>query len=409
MPFVSRWTDVSVAAGARAVSTCGDVLAATVLALALQKSGAGGGAISALLLAAAFPLVVLAPITGRIADRVDSRVVLIGTGLAQAAVATVLAFAQSTVMIIALVGVLSCGLALTQPTLAALLPAMVRAADLPRASGVTQTASTTGMLLAPPLAGLLVGSFGTRVPLLLDAATYLAPVVAGLVLRTRRTAGPVAAASPVAWRLRGDRLLTVMVIAVAAVVGGVGAINVIEVFFIRADLGASTTMFGLVSGAWAAGQLVGAVVFARLARGRRPGDLIWGVLIFLAGCCVAVLGGSAVPRAALLIPLWLAGGACNGGLNVYTTVIVGLRVPAAARGRAFAVEGAAVQGAGMAGLLLGGMLVDHFDARLLVAAAGLAGLLAVLVCAPPVARAVRDKAQPGATGHPVRAGDSVGS
>src|SRR5690349_15366838 len=165
MSFISdgsRWGDVYLAAGARGISVCGDFLAATALALALQQAGAGGLAVSGLLLAAALPLAVLAPVTGRIADRVDSRTLLIVAGLGQAAVCTALAFVTEPMVIIALVGVLACGLAVTQPTLAALLPAMVRREDLARASGINQTADTIGMLIAPALAGVLVGQFGAR-------------------------------------------------------------------------------------------------------------------------------------------------------------------------------------------------------------------------------------------------------
>jgi MFS family permease len=411
MSFTTRWHDVYLAAGARAVSTCGDFLAATALTLALQQAGAGGTTISALMLAATVPLVVLAPLTGRLADRVDSRIILVATGSVQAVICAALAFAGSPALIIALVAALACGLAVTQPTLAALLPAMVRREDLSKAGGINQTAGTLGMLLAPALAGVLVGQFGTRLPLLLDAMTYLALVVAGLLLRTRRgpaadTNGPVVADAsgeaadpsrpagdrprPVVWRMRGDRLLTVMIAAVAAVVGGVGAINVVEVFFVRETLGASATMYGLVTGAWTAGCLVGSVLFGRLGRGLTdPARLVRGLLVQLAACCAAVLVAASVRSAAPLIALWLVGGAFNGAPNVSTTVVIALRVPERARGRAFAVFGSAVQGAGMGGLLLGGVLLGRFDPRVLIAGAGAAGLVAVAACVPSVRAAVR--------------------
>lgn len=200
----SRWPDVWLAATARGTTICGDFLAATALALALQGSGAGGLAVSGLLLAATLPLVVLAPLTGRLADRVDSRTLLVTVGLAQAVICTLLAVAEHPVLVVGLVALLACGLAVTQPCLAALLPAMVRPADLPRASAISQNAVSLGALGGPVLAGLLVGQFGTRVPLLLDAVTYLALVVAGLLLRTRRggrrpataAAGPAGGEAP---------------------------------------------------------------------------------------------------------------------------------------------------------------------------------------------------------------------
>ena len=388
----SRWSDVYLAAGARGVSACGDFLAATALALALQQAGAGGLAVSGLLLAAALPLAVLAPITGRIADRVDSRTVLVVAGFAQAAVCAALAFVTRPVAIIALVAVLACGLAVTQPTLAALLPAMVRRADLARASGINQTASMVGMLIAPALAGVLVGQFGARVPLLLDAATYLSLVAAGLLIRTRRAhlAQPARAATG-SWRLRDDRLVAVMVGAIAAVVAGVGAINVIEVFFIRETLGSSATMFGLISATWTAGMLLGALLFGRIGhRYTGAGRLVRLSLLLAAITCAVVLAAAGVWQAALLLPLWLIGGIANGGINVFTNVVMAERVPAAARGRAFAAMGAAVQGAGMVGFAIGGPLVDRFEPRPLVAAAGLAGLVAVAFCLPAVRRAGRE-------------------
>jgi MFS family permease len=413
----SRWSDVYLATAARGISTCGDFLAATALVLALQSAGAGGMAVSGLLVAATLPLVLLAPLTGRLADRVDSRTLLVGAGLAQAASCAALAYAEHPALIIALAALLACGLAVTQPTLAALVPAMVRRADLARAGALNQTAGTLGALAGPALAGLLVGQFGVRPPLLLDAVSYLAIVAAGLLLRTRRggarpaTPAPADAPAPApdladppapatarasadapapAWRLRQDPLLVAMVVTLAGVIGGVGAINVIEVFFIRETLGSSTTMYGVVTGAWTAGVLVGAWIFARLARRwADDGTLVLATLAMLGGCCLMVLASAAVPAAQLLVPLWLIGGLCNGGDNVLNAVVLAHRVPPAARGRAFATLGAAVQGASMLGYLAGGVLLEHFAPRPLVAAAGIAGLLLVAGFTVPVRRVVR--------------------
>ncbi|MEO3748513.1 MFS transporter [Plantactinospora sp. B5E13] len=433
----SRWTDVHLAAGARAFSTCGDYLAATSLALALQSAGAGGLAVSGVMLAATLPLVLLAPLTGRLADRVDSRRLLIGAGLVQAACCAVLAYTERAEVIMLLVALLACGLAVTQPVLAALLPEMVRREDLPRASAVNQTAGFLGLLVAPGLAGLLVGEFGVRLPLLLDAASYLALVGAGLLLRTRRggrrstAVGRVAAgtgstaatgATPPGrgdvgesagpgWRLRHDPLLWTMVLAIAATVAGVGAVNVIDVFYVRETLAASTTTYGLVSMAWTAGMLAGSWLLAGAA-GRLPDDAarVWSVLAMLGLACLAVLFGATVPTAGWLIPLWLLGGVANGGLNVFSNLLMVDRVPATVRGRAFATQSAAIQGAGMLGYLVGGLLLTRFAPRPLVAVTALAGLAVVAAVVPVVLRAVRTESirrpgpKPGAAPEPEPAG-----
>lgn len=404
MSFTSRWSDVYVAAGARAVSVCGDFLAATTLALVLQQAGHGGLAVSGLMVAAALPLALAAPIAGRIADRVDSRTILVVAGFAQAAICVVLAFTHHPVAVIGLVALLACGLAVTQPTLAALIPEMVREDDLAKASGINQTAGVIGMMIAPALAGVLLGQTGARLPLLLDAASYLSLVVAGFVLRTRRRQKAEAKISAgTSFRLRDDRVLTVMVGAMAAVIAGVGLFNVVAVFLIRDTLGASTTVFGLVEACWTVGMLVGSVLFARVPRDRMT---VRGLLLISAAICVPMLAAAGVGSAGWLVPLWLLGGLGNAGANVYVMVIIADRTAKAVRGRAFAVTAAAFQGAGLAGLLLAGPLVERFEPRPLVAASAVLGLVTALVClvfvrpATPGTRAAVDP-------EPVR--DSVGA
>src|SRR5216110_692313 len=105
-PRPDRWTDVHLASIARAVSTCGDFLAAIALVITLQTRGAGGFAVAALLIAAAAPPTLLAPLTGRLADRVDSRRLLVATTLAETVVCVLLSFATATPVIIGLVALL---------------------------------------------------------------------------------------------------------------------------------------------------------------------------------------------------------------------------------------------------------------------------------------------------------------
>ncbi|MFY1685648.1 MFS transporter [Micromonospora sp. WMMD730] len=405
----SRWSDVWIAATARGTTMCGDFLAATALALALQSAGASGLAVSGLLLAATLPLVLCAPLAGRLADRVDSRTLLVTVGSIQAVICVLLAFATQPAVVIGLVALLACGLAVTQPCLAALLPAMVRPGDLPRASAVSQTAGSLGALAGPVLAGLLVGEFGTLVPLLLDAVSYLALVGAGLALRTRRggrrtVTATVGTGPAPAWRLRADPLMLALVVSTAAVITAIGGINVIEVFFIRETLDSSATVYGLVGAAWMAGMLPGSWLAARVARRLTDdGALVHGVLATLAGCSLVVVLAATVPTAALLVPLWLIGGAANGGDNVFATVLTARRVPEPLRARAYAVIGAAVQGGSMAGYLLGGVLLAVLPPRPLIAAAGVAGLLVVLAFVPVVTRAVRHSRSGPRT--PTRTGD----
>ena len=392
-----RWVDVYLSAAARAVSTCGDFLAATALVLALQARGAGGYAVAAILLAAAVPPVVLAPLTGRLVDRVDSRVLLVAAGLGQAVVCAALAYTTSTVLIVVLAALLAAGLAVTQPTLSALLPAMVNRAGLPKAAAIGQTATSLGGLLAPVLGGLLFGAFGPRVPLLLDAASFLAIALLGLVLRTRRNAGPAApsalpvsapgesAAQPV-WRLRADALLFPLMVVTGAVVAVVSAVNVIDVFFVRGELHASATVYGLIAAVWVAAMMGGAWAVAKAKLGDAGIGL--GLFATLGLLCVVAASLSLVPTLGWLIPVMVIGGVLNGCFNTALGVLLGSRVPAAVRGRAYATLGAIANGANAAGYLLGGVLLAVLAVRPTLALVGIGGLLVTLVFAAPTLRAI---------------------
>jgi MFS family permease len=168
--------------------------------LALEQRGDGGLAVAAVLIAAAAPPVLLVRWTGRLVDRADSRLLLVGTGLVQAGVCVALAFASGVAEIIALVAVLAAGLAVTGPSLAALLPAMVRVDDLPRVTALGQTANSVGILMAPALGGVLAA---------------------------------------------------------------VSLVNVAEVFFIRQGLHSTAAVFGLLSATWIGATIVGGQLLGR--------------------------------------------------------------------------------------------------------------------------------------------------
>jgi MFS family permease len=446
----SRWRDVYLASGARAVSSCGDFLAATALVLELQQRGAGGFAVAAVLIAAAAPPVLLVRWTGRLADRADSRLLLVATGLAQAAVCVALAFASGPAEIIALVAVL-------QPCLSALLPSMVPADDLPKAMALNQTAGSLGLMLAPALGGLLMARFGLRVPLLADAGSYLAIAAAGRLIRTRRGArtrdrmavitrapeqpdsgrgaipeeggapradGALEATSREArdgarnqadsgaregWGVRRDPLVRAAVVLVGAVVAAASLVNVAEVFFIRATLHSTASAYGLMDSVWVSAAVAGGWWVAR----RRPSDP--GVARLLLGSlaltCLGVALMATVPAVGWLVPVSVLGGLGNGGVNVAAAVLLGRRVPAAMRGRAFAVFGAVANGANVAGLLLGGALLAVVPVRAAIAAAGLGGLAATAAFAWPVLRAIaREQAaarEPARAAEPGRLSEGV--
>jgi MFS family permease len=400
---------VYLAAGARAVSSCGDLLAATALVLQLQARGAGGYAVAAILIAATLPPVLLARWAGRLADRADSRLLLASTGVAQAGACLALAFASGPAEMISLVAVLAAGLAVTQPCLSALVPSMVTAGDLPRAVAIGQTATSAGAMLAPALGGVLVGHFGLRVPLLADAASYLAIAAAGWLIRARRSAraSGTLAARPggAAWRLRQDRLLWSVIVLIGAVVAAVSLVNVAEVFFVRGVLHSTTTVYGLIDSVWTCGAVAGAWLIAR----RRPADPAMAVALLgaLAITCLSVALIATAGNVGWLVPISVAGGLANGGLNTAANVLMGRRVPPAVRGRAFAAFYAVANAATTLGYLAGGLLLELLPVRVVIASAGLAGLAVTAAFTLPVLHATAREKVPGHRGEPDTSRDNV--
>ena len=187
------------------------------------------------------------------------------------------------------------------------------------------------------------------------------------------------------WGVRRDPLVRAAVVLVGAVVAAASLVNVAEVFFIRATLHSTTSAYGLMESVWVSASVAGGWWVAR----RRPSDSGVARLLLgsLAVTCLGVALMATVPAVGWLAPVSVLGGLGNGGVNVAAAVLLGRRVPAAMRGRAFAVFGAVANGANVAGLLLGGVLLAVVPVRAAIAAAGLGGLAATAAFALPVLRA----------------------
>lgn len=399
----SRWRDVGLAASARGVSLAGDLLSATALLLVLQGRGAGGFAVAALLLAASGPLVLLAPLTGRLVDRADSRTLIVLVATVQTACCVVMAYTRSTPVLVGLVALVAAGAAITQPTFAALLPEMVRREDLPRAVAVGQTAGSIGMLAGPALAGVLVGLYGQRLPLLLDGVSFLWVAVVGLLIATRRAPlgrsrtndAPKATNDPPfvldrreGWAWRRDSLLFPMIVMVALVVAVVSLINVVEVFFVRETLHSSTTMYGVLAATWTGSMMIGSWLVAR-RKSTDDAGLSIGMTAALAFNCAGIAVAGLVPSVGWLLPLWLLGGVGNGVINSIIAVLLSRRTPAEVRGQAFAHLGAVASAANITGYLVGGALVGPVAPGTLIFGSGLLGVVVVGFCALPMLRAAR--------------------
>ncbi|MET7614989.1 MFS transporter [Streptomyces seoulensis] len=377
------WRDVYVLAGMRGLSFAGDIAAATALTLLLQANGAGSYAVMALLLAAAVPPALLAPLTGRFADRFDSRRLIVTVASLQ--ILACLAMTQTTTpaLLIVLAVLLSTGLAFTHPVFAGLPAAMVGKDNIPRASAISQTTAMAGMVIAPGIAGFLTAHFGVRISLLLDAASFAVVVAGALTIRTRLHHTAPAAQNPAdagkqtgpVYRVSGDRFLRSILAVSGVVMAAASIINVLIVFYVRDTFGGSEETYGLIMSAWMAGLVPGALLVRRIKKLSHEALLIGSFLCISVG----ILATGLAPGAWWIVPCYIIGGFGNGAQATVTHIVINLRVPDSHRGRAFAALGAVSNTGPALGYLMGGVILGFIQPRYAFLLAGTCSLLAVLV------------------------------
>ncbi len=382
----SRWSDVYISASVQLFGATGTFLVMVTLLLGLQERGASGMQVATLIIAEALPMVVLGKVMGRLVDRFDSRWLLVVAGLGQVASCRLLVSSERFGWVLAGGVALATFSAVAGPTRAALLPAMVTRDDLPKASAIGQTAGSIGLMAGPALAGLLVGTSDVRRALQVASFGFVATIIAGLLIKTRRGASVSKVDTPpVAWKLADDPMLRAAAWGFALVIGAVSAVNVAAVFFIRGTLGSSATMYGLVDAAWTAGMLAGAWLFARWLRPHTT-DLAVVRWMFVSLGVLSVIVGAvgAAPAVLWVVPCYLLGGTLNGGENVMVGTLLGRRAPGPARGRASAALQSRVQGGALLGYVAGGLALDVIEPRWVFIGAGVLGLLAVLLVGPGI-------------------------
>ncbi len=386
MPFTSSRRDVYLVAGARSLSWLGDEVAMVALMLSAQAHGRGAAAVAALLFANALPLVLLSAPVGRLVDRFDNRILLVSSGLSQAAICTALAFASSQVEILALLALLGAGQSINSATWSALVPAIVPRDELASAIGTVQAATTLAGVVAPALGGLLYAGYGTRVPLLIDAVSFLAVVTAALTIRTRRAVTNTRGRHGGLAIVRADALLSPLVGMLALFVLLGSMVNVVDVFLIRGTLHASATWYGLAGACYAIGAFGGAVGSGRL-RGVPP--LARGLVAACATLAIGLAAMGCVPSVVWLLPIGVVAGAANGVLSVTLSSLVMGRTSPDERGRVAALMSGVSSGTQLAAFVVAGALTSALDPRAVFVLAGGCGLLAPVLLGRRVLRAAR--------------------
>jgi NRE family putative nickel resistance protein-like MFS transporter len=160
---------------AQTINLVGDALTWLGLALlAFELVGEQAGTVLAgALTLRVLAFVVLSPLAGAIADRVDRKRLMIGTHLARMAIVCLLPFVTQVWQIYAIVLALNVFYAFFAPTYTATIPLVTTPTDRSQAIALSSATNQLLGVLGPGLAGSLAAFVGTRQVFFLDGITFL--------------------------------------------------------------------------------------------------------------------------------------------------------------------------------------------------------------------------------------------
>lgn len=374
----------------QAVSRVGDFVFDTTLILWIALQIASGRswaplAVSGVMIAIAAPSFLLGPIAGVFVDRWDKRTTtltmdvlrallvstLIPLSLWQASLSPGVRLAWIYV-VVALATVCS---QFFEPARMALISDVVDEEQQTRASALGQVTLALAGIIGPPIAPVLFVNFGTQWALGINAVSFLISFGAIFLLgaprgrheEVDRESGRLWSEFAAGLRFfSGNRVLvTILVVGVIAMLGA-GTLNVLDVFFVTGNLHAGASAYGWISGAFAAGSLIGALTLSALSNRLDPARLLW-IALLLTGAVVLVY--SRLTSVAPAIVLLAAAGVVVSGVDCAIMPLVLRSTPRDYLGRISGVLNPAFSLASIASMALSailvGTLLHGFHARAL--------------------------------------------
>jgi MFS family permease len=292
-------------------------------------------------LSEALALLLLAPLGGAIADRMDRRVLLQitqSTSLLASLALTVLTFSgriEPWNIYVAVV-VVSAAQSFEGPARQSLIPTLVRRERVVDAFALTNPTRELAILLGPPLAGLLIAVSGNAgYVYAFDAVTYATLVAMLMFIKIAPLPGTARAESVWASIAEGlkyvkSRRLIWQLMSLDFSATFFGAYRVVLPTIARDILHVGPTGYGILSAAPAAGAIFGSAIVFRLRSFEHKG---WLILTATAGYAVACIGlaQSSVFSAALVAAALL--GVCDAIAATLRQVLVQTDTPDRLRGR----------------------------------------------------------------------------
>lgn len=286
--------------------------------------------------------VLLSPLAGAIADRLDRKMILVTTHIARMLIISLLPFVTEVWQVYALIFALNVFNAFFTPTYQATIPLVTGQNDYPQAIALSSATYQLLGVLGPGIAGSVAALIGARQVFFLDALSFLIAAVLILTLPGQLRAEqsqPSSSSTRRTWQDIKDgttRLLTDAPIRyalamqlVASITGAQILVNTVG--YVQGTLKLGEVQYGWVMAAFGIGATLSAVAIGALNRSLPRTTF---VLIGAALITFALLPANYAGLAPLMI-LWLVAGAGQNLVNLPTQTLIAERIPAAAQGRVY--------------------------------------------------------------------------
>lgn len=329
------------------------------------------------------PPLVLVSLTGWVADRFDRRKILLLTQTVLMALALgVAALLLTGVMTLPLMFCFALAFGITNafdaPARQAFVSDMVSVGDASNAVALNSASFNMARLIGPAVGGLLIVAVGTGWVFVINAATFLAMLIALVMIRSRELLPRIkntgrtrlAEGFRYVWGRSDLKVTFVMVF----LIGAFGMNFPIYASTMALEFGREADGYGVLSSVLAIGSLVGALLAARRDRAR-----IRVLVIAAGGFGLASVVSSWMPTywsyAAILIFVGFSTVSMLTTANGY----VQTTTDPALRGRVLALYMAVVMGSTPIGAPIAGWITDAAGPRASILFGGIAGLVAMAV------------------------------
>jgi MFS family permease len=324
---------------------------------------------------------------GLVADRYNRRTIMFLTQSVSMTVALLLGLLTISGeiqlwQIYALTALQAAAMAFDLPARQSLVPNLVPREDLPSAFSMQSISFNTGAILGPALSGVVIGYLGQEYVYFINAATFLAVILALLLMgRVQQTKSPVQRGFRAAWLdirdgvsfIRSQPLiLSTMILDFIATF--FSSANTLLPYFAQNILRVGEVAYGWLAAAQSIGAVFVGLVVSQFRDIRRQGLLLLGSVVVYGSA--TILFGLSGMFTIIFLALVLMG-AADSVSTIIRNTIRQLNTPDALRGRMTSINQIFFMGGPQLGEIEAGVVAQLFGVPFAIVSGGIGTILGV--------------------------------